>query len=37
MKINYVKNFETKRNRQMFETNFYVNDQHHIQKREFEQ
>ncbi len=35
MKINRVKNLETKRNRRTFETNFYVNDQHRIQKRRF--
>ncbi len=36
MKINCVKNLETKRNCETFETNFYVNDQHHAQKRRFE-
>jgi hypothetical protein len=36
MKINRVKNFEAKRNRRTFEVNFYVNDQHHAQKRRFE-
>ncbi len=36
MKINRVKNREAKRNRRTFETNFYVKDQHHVQKRQFE-
>ncbi len=36
MKVNRVRNFETKRNRRTFETNFHVNDQHHTQKRQFE-
>jgi hypothetical protein len=37
MKINRVKNIEAKWNRRTFETNFHVNDQHHVQKRRFEQ
>jgi hypothetical protein len=36
MKINRVKDFEAKRNRRTFETNSYVNNQHHAQKRRFE-
>jgi hypothetical protein len=36
MKMNHVKNIETKRNRRTFEINFYVNDQHYAQKRRFE-
>ncbi len=37
MKINRVKNVETKRNRQTFKTNSYVNDQHHAQERRSKQ
>jgi hypothetical protein len=36
MRINRVKNIKAKWNRRTFETNFYVNDQHHAQKRRFE-
>ncbi len=36
MKINRVKNLETKRSRRTFETSSYVNDQHHAQKRRLE-
>ncbi len=35
MRINRVKNVEAKRNCRTFEVNFYVNDQHHAQKRRF--
>jgi hypothetical protein len=35
MKINRVKNVETKRSRWTFKIKFYVNDQHHAQKRRF--
>ncbi len=37
MKVNRVENLEAKRNRRTFEINFYVNDQHHAQKRRFTQ
>ncbi len=36
MKVNRVKNVETKWNRRTFEINFHVNDQHHAQKRRSE-
>jgi hypothetical protein len=36
MKINRVKNVEAKQNRWTLKINFYVNDQHHAQKRRFE-
>ncbi len=36
MKINRVKNLETKRNHRTFEINFHVNEQHHAQKRRSE-
>jgi hypothetical protein len=36
MKINYVKNIETKWNHRTFKINFHVNDQHHAQKRRSE-
>ncbi len=35
MKVNRVEDFEAKRNRRKFETNFHVNDQHHAQKHRF--
>jgi hypothetical protein len=35
MKINRVKNVRIKRNCRTFKTKFYVNDQHHAQKRRF--
>jgi hypothetical protein len=36
MKINRVKNIETKWNRRTSKINFHVNDQHHAQKHRFE-
>ncbi len=37
MRINCVKNVKIKRHRRTSEINFYVNNQHHAQERQFKQ